>query len=46
MPVQIMLKLIRLIHTAVWVLLAGCVLALPVPARCRRFDWHRVSQRW
>ena len=26
MPVQIMLKLIRLIHTAIWVLLAGCVL--------------------
>ena len=30
---------IKLLHTAVWALLAGCILALPVAGLMRRFDW-------
>jgi hypothetical protein len=30
---------IKLLHTAVWALLAGCILALPITALFRRFDW-------
>jgi hypothetical protein len=34
-----MLIAIKLLHTVVWALLAGCILALPVAAWQRRFDW-------
>jgi hypothetical protein len=30
---------IKLLHTAVWALLAGSVLALPITALSHRFDW-------
>lgn len=33
------LVVIKLLHTSVWVLLAGCVLALPILAVKCRFDW-------
>jgi hypothetical protein len=34
-----MLIAIKLLHTIVWALLAGCILALPMVAVRRRFDW-------
>ena len=34
-----MLIAIKLLHTIVWALLAGCILALPVVAARRRFRW-------
>ena len=30
---------IKLLHTLIWAFLAGCILALPIPAFLRRFDW-------
>ena len=39
MCARAMLKLIRSIHTAVWALLAGSIIALPVVAWAGRFDW-------
>lgn len=30
---------IKLLHTAVWAVLAGCILALPMTALLRHFDW-------
>jgi hypothetical protein len=30
---------IKLLHTAVWALLAACILALPITALLHRFDW-------
>lgn len=30
---------IKLLHTTVWGLLVGCILALPITALVRRFDW-------
>jgi hypothetical protein len=30
---------IKLVHTAIWALLAGCILALPTTALLHRFDW-------
>jgi hypothetical protein len=30
---------VKLLHTAVWALLAGCILALPITAQMHRFDW-------
>jgi hypothetical protein len=36
---QVMLKLIRLLHTIVWALFAGTIIALPVLAWAGRFDW-------
>lgn len=30
---------IRLVHTAVWVFMVGCILALPIVAIRGRFDW-------
>lgn len=30
---------IKLLHTAVWAFMAGCILALPITAFLRRFDW-------
>ena len=30
---------IKLVHTAAWALLAGCILALPITALLHRFDW-------
>jgi hypothetical protein len=33
-----MLIAIKLLHTLVWALLVGCILALPLLARQRRFD--------
>jgi hypothetical protein len=30
---------IKLLHTTVWALLVGCILALPITALLRRFDW-------
>ena len=34
-----MLTAIKLFHTAVWAVLAGCILALPITALLHRFDW-------
>ena len=34
-----MLLAIKLAHTAIWALFAGCVVALPVAAWRRRFRW-------
>jgi hypothetical protein len=33
---------IKLLHTAVWALLAGCILVLPITALRRRFDWAAI----
>jgi hypothetical protein len=33
---------IKLLHTTVWALLVGCILALPITALLRRFDWAIV----
>lgn len=30
---------IKLLHTAVWAVLAGCILALPIAPLLHRFDW-------
>ena len=30
---------IKLLHTAVWAVLAGCIVALPITAPLHRFDW-------
>ena len=30
---------IKLLHTAVWAVLAGCIVALPIAALLHRFDW-------
>jgi hypothetical protein len=34
-----MLKAIKVAHTVVWALMAGCILSLPAMALMRRFDW-------
>ena len=36
------LAAIRLFHTAVWAVLAGCIIALPVVALMNRLDWALV----
>jgi len=33
---------IKLLHTGVWALLAGCIIALPIAALLHRFDWAAV----
>src|SRR5258707_13333070 len=33
---------IKLLHTAVWALLAGCILALPIAGLLHRFDWATI----
>jgi hypothetical protein len=33
------LTAIKLLHTAIWAFLAGCILALPIAGLMRRFDW-------
>jgi len=30
---------VKLLHTAIWALMAACILALPVFGWARRFDW-------
>jgi hypothetical protein len=37
-----MLTVIKLLHTVIWALLAGCILALPVLAVLRRFRWAAI----
>src|SRR5260370_36869084 len=37
--VRIVLTAIKFLHTAVWALLAGCILALPIAGLMHRFDW-------
>jgi hypothetical protein len=34
-----MLRTIKVVHTVVWALMAGCIMALPVVAVMRHFDW-------
>jgi len=34
-----MLTAIKLLHTAIWAFIAGCILALPVAGLMHRFDW-------
>ena len=34
-----MLRTIKVAHTVVWALMAGCILALPFMAMMGRFDW-------
>src|SRR5690242_11304794 len=36
------LVVIKLIHTLIWAVFAGCILGLPVAAVARRFDWAGV----
>jgi hypothetical protein len=36
---------IELLHTAVWAVLAGCILALPIAALLHRFDWAIILFR-
>jgi hypothetical protein len=36
------LTAIKLLHTVIWALLAGCILALPVLAVLRRFRWAAI----
>ena len=36
------LAVIRLFHTAVWAVLAGCIVGLPVVALMNRLDWAAV----
>lgn len=33
------LAIIKLLHTAVWAVMAGCILVLPLMCLFRRFDW-------
>ena len=33
------LRLVRIAHTLVWAFFAGCIIAIPVAAWVRRFDW-------
>jgi len=33
------LTAIKLLHTVLWALLAGCIVALPITALLHRFDW-------
>jgi hypothetical protein len=33
------LTAIKLLHTAIWAFLAGCILALPIAGFMHRFDW-------
>ena len=37
-----MLTLIKIVHTAVWALFAGCIVALPIVAIWRRFRWVAI----
>lgn len=36
---SVVLTAIKLLHTAIWAFLAGCILALPVAGFMHRFDW-------
>jgi hypothetical protein len=36
------LTLIKVLHTAVWGVLAGCILALPITALLHEFNWAAV----
>jgi hypothetical protein len=33
------LRLVKAAHTLIWAFFAGCILAVPVAAWARRFDW-------
>lgn len=33
---------IKLLHTPVWVVLAGCIVALPITALLHHFDWAMI----
>jgi hypothetical protein len=33
---------IKLLHTVVWALMAGCIIALPITASTRQFRWARI----
>jgi hypothetical protein len=37
-----MLIIVKLLHTFIWALLAGCILALPALAVSRRFRWAAI----
>jgi hypothetical protein len=34
-----MLTAIKLLHTAIWAFIGGCILALPIAGLMHRFDW-------
>ncbi len=36
------LTAIKLLHTAIWAFLAGCILALPIAGFMHRFDWAMI----
>jgi hypothetical protein len=36
------LAAIKLLHTAVWAVLAGCIVALPIAALLHRFGWALI----
>ncbi len=38
----IALTAIKLLHTAIWAFLAGCILALPIAGFMHRFDWAMI----
>jgi len=33
---------VKLLHTAIWAFLAGCILALPITGFMHRFDWAMI----
>jgi hypothetical protein len=33
---------IKLLHTAVWAVMAGCIVALPITALLHRFNWAKI----
>src|SRR5438477_11373552 len=39
---SVVLTAIKLLHTAIWAFLAGCILALPIAGFMHRFDWSVI----
>ena len=37
-----LLTIIKLLHTAVWIFFVACIMALPMAAFLRRFDWALI----
>ena len=37
-----MLTAIKVLHTVIWAILAGCIVALPVAGTLRRFRWAMI----
>jgi len=39
---SVVLTAIKLLHTAIWAFLVGCILALPIAGFMHRFDWAAI----